>query len=110
MVKPELGLKRTCVACSTKFYDLGKSPAVCPKCGTEQPVELPRPRRAGGNVAEEKRAKKPVPAPGADEAEVEVEAAEDEEEGEEGVLEDTSELEDDETLGGDIEVDKDADE
>lgn len=28
------GVKRTCNACSARFYDLRKSPAVCPKCGT----------------------------------------------------------------------------
>ena len=58
MAKPELGTKRVCVACGTRFYDLTKSPAVCPKCGTEQPIEQPRPRRTGGNVVEDKRPKK----------------------------------------------------
>jgi uncharacterized protein (TIGR02300 family) len=28
-----LGLKRTCGACDAKFYDLEKSPIICPKCG-----------------------------------------------------------------------------
>lgn len=28
-----LGLKRVCMFCSTKFYDLGKTPIICPKCG-----------------------------------------------------------------------------
>jgi len=37
-----LGTKRVCVACSARFYDLTKTPAVCPKCGTEQPIEQPR--------------------------------------------------------------------
>lgn len=46
MAKPELGTKRTCVSCSTKFYDLTRAPAVCPRCGTEQPAEQPRLRRA----------------------------------------------------------------
>src|SRR3712207_8800514 len=27
MAKPELGLKRVCVACGTKFYDLARAPA-----------------------------------------------------------------------------------
>lgn len=27
-----IGEKRTCPSCSVKYYDLGKSPAVCPKC------------------------------------------------------------------------------
>ena len=33
MVKAELGTKRTCPSCGTKFYDLLKSPIICPKCG-----------------------------------------------------------------------------
>ena len=30
--KPELGTKRLCAGCSAKFYDLMKTPAVCPMC------------------------------------------------------------------------------
>ena len=110
MVKPELGTKRVCVSCGTKFYDLLKVPAVCPKCGTEQPADQPRPRRGGGNVEEKARIKK-VPAPGLEDADpdVEVEAAEEEES--EDVLEDTSDLEDDaDPLGTDIEVEPESDE
>ena len=33
MAKPELGLKRQCMSCGAKFYDLNKNPIVCPKCG-----------------------------------------------------------------------------
>ena len=33
MARPELGLKRQCMSCGAKFYDLNKDPAVCPKCG-----------------------------------------------------------------------------
>jgi uncharacterized protein (TIGR02300 family) len=108
MGKPELGMKRVCLACGARFYDLTKSPAVCPKCGTEQPVEQPRPRRAGGgNVAEEKRPKKPAPAPEAEE-DIEVEGVEDVEE--EDVLEDAGDLEDDtDSIGPDIEVESDSD-
>jgi uncharacterized protein (TIGR02300 family) len=106
MAKPELGTKRVCVACGARFYDLTKQPAICPKCGTEQPIEQPRPRRPGGNLLEDKRPKKlPVP----EDAEVEVEAAEDE--AEEDVLEDTSDLEDDaDAIGPDIEVEPESDE
>ena len=107
MAKPELGLKRICVACGTRFYDLTKSPAICPKCGTEQPADLPRARRPGGNVADEKRPKK-APAPGLEDADPEVEV---DEEAEEDVLEDTSDLEDDaDPLGTEIEVETDTDE
>jgi uncharacterized protein (TIGR02300 family) len=34
MSKPELGTKRLCARCSTKFYDLNRAPIACPKCGT----------------------------------------------------------------------------
>ena len=34
MAKQELGLKRICGNCGTKFYDLARDPIVCPKCGT----------------------------------------------------------------------------
>ena len=92
MAKPELGTKRVCVSCGARFYDLTKQPAVCPKCGTEQPAEQPRARRTGGNVLEEKRRAKVIPVPGIEDADVEVEAPE--EEVDEDVLEDASDLED----------------
>lgn len=33
MAKPELGAKRQCQSCGTKFYDFNKNPIACPKCG-----------------------------------------------------------------------------
>ncbi len=33
MAKPELGTKRVCVECSTKYFDLNRQPIACPKCG-----------------------------------------------------------------------------
>ena len=103
MVKPELGAKRVCVSCSARFYDLTKSPAVCPKCGTEQPVEQPKPKRGGGNAVEEKRPKKVAVVEDEGEEAV-VEDAE-----EEDVLEDAAELEDDAEIDGDLVVEPDAD-
>ena len=35
MAKPEWGKKRICSACNTKYYDLNKSPIICPSCSTE---------------------------------------------------------------------------
>jgi uncharacterized protein (TIGR02300 family) len=34
VAKPELGIKRLCGNCGAKFYDLARSPIICPKCGT----------------------------------------------------------------------------
>lgn len=100
MVKPEFGAKRICVACGARFYDLGRHPAMCPKCHTSQPAEQPRLRRPPG-PPEDRRLKKPVPVP--EEAGLDVEEAT--EGGEEDVIEDTSDLGDEaDTLGSDIEV------
>ena len=33
MAKPEWGKKRICSSCNTRFYDLNKSPIICPSCG-----------------------------------------------------------------------------
>ncbi len=108
MAKPELGMKRVCVSCSARFYDLTKMPAVCPKCGTEQPLDQPRPRRAAGNVTEDRRPKKA--APELDEADPEAETA-DEETEDDDVIEDTADLDDDaDAIGTDIEVETDRDE
>jgi uncharacterized protein (TIGR02300 family) len=41
VAKPELGTKRLCGSCGAKFYDLSKSPIVCPKCGTIFEVVVP---------------------------------------------------------------------
>jgi uncharacterized protein (TIGR02300 family) len=61
VAKPELGTKRLCGNCSAKFYDLNKSPIVCPKCNTVMEVTAlaarTRPEavapRAAAPVAEE---------------------------------------------------------
>ena len=108
MAKPELGMKRVCVSCGARFYDLAKPRAVCPKCGTEQPLEQPRTRRPVGNVVEDKRPKK---APVNDDADSDVEVETADEEAEDGVLEDASDLEDDaDAIPDEIEVEPEADE
>ena len=46
MANPELGAKQICPNCQAKFYDLGRRPAVCPKCGTAfDPEEAVKSRR-----------------------------------------------------------------
>ena len=42
MARPELGVKRQCMNCGAKFYDLDRDPATCPKCGTIYQVAASR--------------------------------------------------------------------
>ena len=41
----DLGIKLTCQSCEAKFYDLNKKKPVCPKCGAEYVVAKTRTRR-----------------------------------------------------------------
>jgi uncharacterized protein (TIGR02300 family) len=101
VVKADLGQKRVCNSCAAKFYDLNKDPIICPKCGTEYDASaVVKPRRAR-SAAEDKPKAKKVPKiaevdPELPEAGVDDEAAVDNEEEEEGVIEDASELGEDE--------------
>ena len=45
VTKPELGTKRLCAGCNAKFYDLLKSPIVCPMCEAVFVVPKPAPSR-----------------------------------------------------------------
>jgi uncharacterized protein (TIGR02300 family) len=47
VTKPELGTKRVCGSCTSKFYDLNKDPIVCPRCGTVFARPKPAPARPG---------------------------------------------------------------
>ncbi|MBP7669931.1 TIGR02300 family protein [Ferrovibrio sp. MS7] len=102
MAKPEWGTKRRCLSCSAAFYDMMKSPILCPKCGTElNPDALVKSRRPA--KAEEKAAKaaqKAVPVAD-DAADPEVE---------DGDIQDDFLAEDDDLEGGDVaeEIDVDA--
>jgi uncharacterized protein (TIGR02300 family) len=95
VAKTEWGLKRICQSCGARFYDLGKSPISCPKCGTEFDPEAILKSRRGKSQPAAERAPVPVPEPAeVEEAEVvdEEVVAEEGEEEEEAVMEDTSEL------------------
>ncbi|MBR0652611.1 TIGR02300 family protein [Roseomonas terrae] len=106
MAKPELGLKRSCVACGTRFYDLARTPAVCPKCGTEQPAEQPRLRRAAPAPVPDEKLKKRAATPEAEADDIEVEDVEGDE-----AIEDAEELEDEsDGIDDAIEVEADRDE
>ncbi len=57
---PDLGKKYECYNCRTKFYNLGKPDAICPKCGANQkdarsddaPAPAPRPPRRSSVLME----------------------------------------------------------
>lgn len=45
------GTKRVCQDCAVRFYDLGRAPVICPKCGTEYreaPPALPTRKKGRG--------------------------------------------------------------
>jgi uncharacterized protein (TIGR02300 family) len=35
MPEQEWGVKRTCLSCASRFYDLNNDPCICPNCGAE---------------------------------------------------------------------------
>ena len=46
MTEIELGVKRRCISCGTKFYDFLKAPIICPNCNTEfDPEQLLKSRK-----------------------------------------------------------------
>jgi uncharacterized protein (TIGR02300 family) len=40
VTKDNWGVKRLCPSCGTRFYDLNKNPATCPKCGKSHDVNV----------------------------------------------------------------------
>ena len=83
MANPALGTKRICLGCEAKFYDLGKTPIVCPTCETVFVVAKAAPQRARSALDPRTQAARPMgvlkeaEAPGvAEEPEVKEEADE----------------------------------
>lgn len=66
MSRPELGTKWACVGCAERFYDLCRTPPICPKCSMAQPPPPPRITRPGRRPAEIVRAVQRVPVEVAD--------------------------------------------
>ena len=66
---PDLGRKYTCYSCHTKFYDLGRNPATCPKCSKsfDPDMEFKVSKRGRGRTADDPFAaignEKPAPKP-----------------------------------------------
>src|SRR5258708_4145422 len=110
LAKPEWGNKRICPSCGARYYDLLRDPVVCPKCSTPfDPEAFLKARRARPAAPVEKELE-PVSAeevdPDLETEEVETAEEEEEEEGavpleeaeeeEEELIEDASELGEDE--------------
>ena len=107
VAKPEWGTKRICPSCGTRYYDLLRKPVLCPRCSTPfDPEAFLKSRRARPAAPIEKDLE-PVSAEEldtgleaeeADEAREEEEAVplEEAEEEDEELLEDASELGEDE--------------
>lgn len=91
MAKPELGIKRMCLGCGARFYDLQQTPIVCPSCGAEFDPESAMKLKRSRSAANDDRPKKAAAPVAAEEAETE-DLDDDEDE---DVLEDTSDLDDD---------------
>jgi uncharacterized protein (TIGR02300 family) len=112
LAKPEWGTKRICPSCGARYYDLLRDPIVCPKCNTSfDPEAFLRSRRARPAAPVEKEvepvgaaetdtdldAEEVEPAEEEEEEDVALETADDEEEEEEEeLIEDASELGEDE--------------
>lgn len=101
MVNPELGTKRTCTTCGARFYDLNKTPILCPKCGAENEKDVVKIKRGGKSSRSDAAKKVAVARPVADEEEEELDdTLLDDEAGDEAdLMEDTSDLgEDDDDM------------
>jgi uncharacterized protein (TIGR02300 family) len=64
VAKPQLGVKRNCLSCGAKFYDLNRDPILCPKCGAQFMVQaaLRRPEAAKAEEVEEESVADPAAA------------------------------------------------
>ena len=107
-MKPEWGMKRTCQSCGSRFYDLHRDPIHCPKCdAVYDPEAVLKTRRARATVAEKPGPKvvpKPEVDPDAADVAIDDEALEKPEDEEEDLIEDTSELGEDDDMAAVIDT------
>lgn len=120
MAKPELGAKRHCLTCATKFYDLNRDPILCPKCGAvfhAAPLARAAARPADDEVEQEKDATEIVSLSEVEEGENKPEAIEidneveiDADEADDTFLEEEEGEEDDVAglIDGDLETDEES--
>ncbi len=124
MANPKWGTKRICQGCAAKFYDLQKSPIICPSCGAQfDPEALLKSRRPRAAAKPEPKVQKPKAVPVDDDA-ADVAGDDDDEtsdiedaeadaavgevgEDEDAVIEDTSDLGDDDDMSDVVVTKKD---
>ncbi len=100
MTKPEWGSKRTCLNCGTRFYDMQRNPILCPKCGSENAPDAVAKVRRGVKKAPVHAVPEPKPKAAAliedDDAIDEVEV--DDDEADDALIEDASDLAEDDDM------------
>jgi uncharacterized protein (TIGR02300 family) len=110
LAKPEWGAKRICPSCGARYYDLLRDPVVCPKCSTPFDPEAFLKARRSRPAAPVEKELEPV---GADEIDPDLEAEEVEDieavEEEEDVPLDETEEEDEELIEDASELGEDED-
>src|ERR1044071_6386031 len=109
LAKPEWGTKRICPNCGTRYYDLTRESVVCPKCSTPFDPEAFLKARRSRPAAPVEKELEPV---GADDIDADLEAEETEtveEEEEEGVPLEEAEEEEEELIEDASELGEDED-
>ncbi len=66
MIDKSLGTKRLCPGCNAKFYDLSRSPAVCPHCDHEFVPKPVLPSKQDQMEASQAQQEAPLPSPALD--------------------------------------------
>jgi uncharacterized protein (TIGR02300 family) len=55
VAKPKWGIKRECQGCGAHFYDLKRSPIICPKCDAKFVIEVAKPKPQAEKKVEPKK-------------------------------------------------------
>lgn len=111
MAKADLGTKRQCPKCGTRFYDLGKDdPIACVSCGQKfEPEQILKPRNRPVPQVVAKPVKKAEPEPKASgDADLEALADDDDDDEEDADLGTVLEIDDDDDDDIGVKIDPDA--
>ena len=113
MIGKEFGIKRACQNCGAKFFDLKKKVPICPECGTEFVAVKTRTRKTATKLEKEVAVVPDVPADNKADSEeealneigVELEVEVDDDDEEDTLIEDTSDIgDDDDDMAGIIDI------